>query len=71
MTLGLVASRCFEGVSMVKPRTHFEQVPLEVVRKIVEEKAEREQTAERRRAIKTKKLEGALRDSSESLSEMA
>jgi hypothetical protein len=56
---------------MVKPRTHFEQVPLEVVRKIVEEKAEREQTAERRRAIKTKKLEGALRDSSESLSEMA
>jgi hypothetical protein len=71
MTLGLVASRCFEGVAMVKPRTHFEQVPLEVVKKIVEEKAEREQTAERRRAIKTKKLEGALRDSSESLSEMA
>jgi hypothetical protein len=47
------------GIAVVKPRTHFEQVPLEVVKKIVEEKAKRE-TAEQGRAIKTKTLEGGF-----------
>jgi hypothetical protein len=56
---------------MIKPRTHFEQVPLEVVKKIVEEKVKQEQTAAHGRAIKTAKLEGALWDSSPSLSEVA
>jgi len=55
---------------MVKLRTHFEQVPLEVVKKIVEEKVKQEQTAARGRAIKTTKLQGALWDSSQSLSEV-
>jgi len=31
---------------MLKTRTHFEQVPLEVVRKIIEEQLRREETVE-------------------------
>ena len=31
---------------MLEPRTHFEQIPLEMVRKIVEEQIEREIAAE-------------------------
>jgi len=56
---------------MVKPRTHFEQVSLEVVKKLVEEKAKQEQTAEQGLAIKTKKLEGSLSEPSQSLGEVA
>jgi hypothetical protein len=32
---------------MLKPKTHFEQVPLETVKKIVEEQIRRETTIER------------------------
>jgi len=32
---------------MLKPKTHFDQVPLEIVRKIVEEQIRRETTTER------------------------
>jgi hypothetical protein len=59
------------GIAMITPRTHFEQVPLEVVQKIVEEKVKQEQTAAQGRAIKTTKLEGALWDSSKSFGEVA
>lgn len=45
---------------MFKAKTHFEQVPLEVVKKIVEEKTKQEQEAEQGRAIKTKKWEEKL-----------
>jgi hypothetical protein len=45
---------------MFKRKTYFEQVPLEVVKKIVEEKTKREQEAEQGRTIKTRKLEGKL-----------
>jgi hypothetical protein len=34
---GLLASRYSEAVQMAKPKTHFEQVPLEIVKKIVGE----------------------------------
>jgi len=44
ITSGLLASRSLEEVSMLKARTHFEQVPLEVVRKIIEEQLRREKT---------------------------
>jgi hypothetical protein len=39
---------------MVKPKTHFEQIPLEVVKKITEV-VKPQQTAEQARATKKKK----------------
>jgi hypothetical protein len=42
---------------MLKHETHFEQVPLEVVKKIVEEEAKQEKTSEQARGTKKKKLE--------------
>jgi predicted type IV restriction endonuclease len=41
MTCGLLASRCRE-ILMLRFKTHFEQVPLETVRKIVREQIQRE-----------------------------
>ncbi len=29
---------------MIKPKTHFEQVPLEIVRKLIEEETQQEET---------------------------
>ena len=43
MTCGLIASRCKE-IPMLRFKTHFEQVPLETVRKIVREQIQREAT---------------------------
>jgi hypothetical protein len=45
---------------MLEPKTHFEQVPLQVVRKIVEEQFQRETTAEQDREIKKRTLEEDL-----------
>ena len=45
---------------MLEPRTHFEQIPLEIVRKIVEEQMQREIAAERTQGTKEKMLEEDL-----------
>jgi hypothetical protein len=45
---------------MPQPKTHFEQVPLEIVRKIVEEQIQRETTIEQTRGTKKKVLEEDL-----------
>jgi hypothetical protein len=45
---------------MLKPRTHFEQIPLEAVRKIVEEQAVREMTTRLDQATGKKKSRKAL-----------
>ena len=42
---------------MLKMKTHFEQVPLEMVKQIVEKELQREMATERARGIKKKKLE--------------
>jgi hypothetical protein len=45
---------------MLEPKTHFEQVPLEIVRKILEEQIRREATATQAQGIKKKTLEEEL-----------
>jgi hypothetical protein len=45
---------------MLKPRTHYEQIPLAAVRKIVEEQAARELTTEHDPVTGKKKLEQDL-----------
>jgi hypothetical protein len=45
---------------MLKLKTHFEQVPLEVVRKIVEEEVQEEKTTGQARGTKKKKLQEDL-----------
>lgn len=45
---------------MLEPKTHFEQVPLQVVRKIVEEQFQRETTAEQDWETKKQTLEEDL-----------
>jgi len=42
---------------MFKPKTHFEQVPLEIVRNIVEEQIRRETAAEQDQGTKGRTLE--------------
>jgi hypothetical protein len=42
---------------MLEPRTHFEQVSLEIVRKIIEEQIRRETTTEQDQGVKVKTLE--------------
>ena len=42
MTSGLIAFRWWKEVPMLKSRTHFEQVPLATVRKIIKEQLQRE-----------------------------
>jgi hypothetical protein len=42
---------------MLKSKTHFEQVPLEIVRKIAEEQIQRETTTEQDQGAKKKTLE--------------
>jgi len=46
----------YEVIAMLKSRTHFAQVPLEAVRKIVEEQAAREITIKQEPAIAKEKL---------------
>jgi hypothetical protein len=43
-----------------KPKTHFEQVPLEIVKKILEEDGEQEIATERVRVRKKKSLQAEL-----------
>ena len=50
---------------MLQPKTHFEQVPIEVVRKIVEEQIRREIETEQDQGIKKKTLEEDLLDAQE------
>jgi hypothetical protein len=45
---------------MVKPDTHFEQIPLEMVKKIVEEQMQREIAAERTEGTEEKTLDEDL-----------
>jgi hypothetical protein len=45
---------------MLEPKTHFEQVSLEIVRKIVQEQVRREKAAEQDRGTKKKTLEEDL-----------
>jgi hypothetical protein len=45
---------------MLKPKTHFEQIPLEMVRKIVEEQDRRETMAEQEQGTKKKTLKEDL-----------
>jgi hypothetical protein len=45
---------------MLEPKTHFEQVPMEAVRKIVEEQIRRETATEQDQGIKKKTLEEDL-----------
>jgi hypothetical protein len=45
---------------MRRPKTHFEQVPLETVRKIIEEQNRRETTAEQTQEIKKPTSEDQL-----------
>lgn len=47
MSFGLLRSVQQEGGAMLRPKTHFEQVPLEVVKKIVAEQIKKEELAER------------------------
>lgn len=42
---------------MLKPETHFEQVPLEIVRKIVKEQIQRETTPEKDQGTEKRTLE--------------
>ncbi|HEV3374912.1 MAG TPA: hypothetical protein VG051_04355 [Candidatus Acidoferrum sp.] len=52
---------------MLKPKTHFEQVSLEVIRKIVEEQIRRETTTEQDQGTKKKTLEEDLLGAPEQL----
>jgi hypothetical protein len=45
---------------MLQPKTHFEQVPLELVRKILEEQIQRESATEWTQGTKKKTLEENL-----------
>lgn len=50
---------------MFNSKTHFEQVPLEFVRKIVEEQIRMEATTEQHQGIKKAKLSEALSEAEE------
>jgi hypothetical protein len=47
-------------MAMPRPKTHFEQVPLELVKKIVEEKIQAEKNGKRSKPGKPKKRERDL-----------
>jgi hypothetical protein len=64
-TSGLLASRRTEGVAVLMSKTHFEQISLEIVRKIVEEQTRREQGAERARGTKQETQEEVLVETQE------
>jgi hypothetical protein len=56
-TSSLLASGCSEGVAMLSAKTHFQQVSLEIVRKIVEEQIRRETETEQAQEAKKLTLE--------------
>jgi hypothetical protein len=43
MIFSMLASRWFQGVAVLQTKTHFEQVPIAIVRRIVEEQIRREE----------------------------
>jgi hypothetical protein len=53
----LLAWRRSQGVLMLEPKTYYEQVPLEIVRKIVKEQLRREITIEQDQGTEKEKLE--------------
>jgi hypothetical protein len=59
-TSDLFVSGLFEGVAMLQPKTHFEQVPLETVRKIVAEQILREIASQQDQETRAKSLQLAL-----------
>jgi hypothetical protein len=52
---GLLVSRHSEAIQMAKPKTHFEQVPLEIIKKIVEEEIPPEAIIKQDRSSSNKK----------------
>jgi hypothetical protein len=64
-TSRLLAFRQIQGVTMLRLKTHFEQVPLETVRKIVAEQIRREQAAERARGTNQETQEEVLVETQE------
>jgi|SoimicMinimDraft_17_1059745.scaffolds.fasta_scaffold406392_1 hypothetical protein len=63
MTSGLLAFGCAERAAMFRPKTHFEQIPLEMVRKIVEEQVRQEEAAE---ALRRERLQVVASDDGQS-----
>jgi hypothetical protein len=59
-TSRLLAFRQIQGVTMLQLKTHFGQVPLETVRKIVAEQIRRERAAEQARETNLKVQEETL-----------
>ena len=57
----LLACRKLRTILMVKPRTHFEQVPLEIVKKIAEEGMSPETVTEGHPGTSKNKMEKDLR----------
>jgi hypothetical protein len=64
-TSSLLASRRCEGVPMVQPKTHFGQVSLDVVKKIVEEQIRRETAIEQDQGSNGKTMEEELLEAQE------
>jgi hypothetical protein len=67
ITSGLLPSRWSGVIPMLKRTTHFEQVPLGTVKKIVEEQLSEEITAEPDRVITKKQLAKGLLAATEPL----
>src|SRR3984893_14397186 len=64
-TSSLLVSRRLGVIPMLRARTHFEQVPLESVRKMVEGQVPREIISERDPVTKKKKVEERLQATQE------
>jgi hypothetical protein len=67
MTFRLLAFTRRQGVLMLEQKTHYEQIPLEIVRKIVEEQILQEITTEQAQETNTLKLEEDLVEAQEGL----
>jgi hypothetical protein len=67
MTFRLLAFTRRQGVLMLEQKTHYEQVLLEIVRKIVEEQILQEVTTEQAQETNTLKLEEDLVEAQEGL----
>jgi len=59
MTSCLLASMCWRRIVMRRRRTHFEQVPLAVAKKILADELKRKQAAERAQGSRNEELEEA------------
>jgi hypothetical protein len=60
MSSRLLASRHFKGVSVHQLKTRYEQVPVEIVRKIVEEQIQGASTSDQDQETRKSKLEEDL-----------